>query len=936
MADGGYEWVDEGEKAVYQRAVRECLGDRRLSELLELRPAITHEAVAEAMSSSPYVERVLGEGRHQPEHNRYRQVLRLAAAHRWTMPTNWSPQELITSGNAGRYMWLLIASCIGGSLLLAPGHPWWFTIPGIAILVMPLGVPPLRYVRWVQGRLTDTDRRQQRRRAVGALLTLPWAFTLWCAEKLTEARWIGELDGGRLHTEVARAVEDLLGEDLGTLLVLQAHDGLSSPRQNSYFVKNASAAELARKMGQLSGGTIALSGPRGVGKTTLMEHSVGPDDFAVFAHAPAAYAPYDFLTSLFVSVCREYITRADYTAPEFGRLSYLHRVARGVFRPLGRLTGRFVRALPVVALMGLGLFAGTLRWFEKVDGSAAWRALMDVWHQGTGFLGDVVSGRAPAAALLLVSAGVLAWALSLFPPVVRVLRGVRVGLALLVVAALLLAPLISLFQDEELRRQFHASPNLWQILLIPPWLMCSFYASTAEADSSPRVGRWAVSKHRALTTLTVLLPFVFVASLALDRSARPLLTDSEHPIRIGAFLLGLLLARLLLGKRWAFLRPTPDLVITCRNHLYRLQTVQSSSAALTTGATQLLTLGSAHTSSVTTVPPNYPSLVGEFKQLLTDIGRDEQAKGNRVVIAIDEVDRLGTDTKALAFLAEIKAILGVPHVHYLISVAEDVGAAFVRRGLPNRDVTDSSLDDVVHVRRCTVIESARILKERAPGIGEAYIVLAHALSGGIPRDLIRYGRRLLEIQLITERSELTDVAQALIIEELSETLAGFRTLLAKQQWTPGTQGVLGSFRSLAAHLRVACPCREPMNQLHGALAHFVAYDVDGIGIPEESRRLIDEAAAYAYLSLTLLDIFGRPGFNQRRVEAARRSPDGNPDLLAEARQELAVSPYSTRPVIDGIRQAWLLDSVAAQGPRPTVMIPPPRGTACTAGHHPAA
>ncbi|MET7737888.1 hypothetical protein ABZT02_42330 [Streptomyces sp. NPDC005402] len=106
--------------------------------------------------------------------------------------------------------------------------------------------------------------------------------------------------------------------------------------------------------------------------------------------------------------------------------------------------------------------------------------------------------------------------------------------------------------------------------------------------------------------------------------------------------------------------------------------------------------------------------------------------------------------------------------------------------------------------------------------------------------------------------------------------------------------------------------------------------------PEEARQLIDEAAAYAYLSLTLLDIFGRPGFNQRRAEAARRSPDGNPDLLAEARQELAVSPYSTRPVIDGIRQAWLLDSVAAQGPRPTVMIPPPRGTACTAGHHPAA
>ncbi|MFI6439640.1 hypothetical protein [Streptomyces sp. NPDC050759] len=280
-----------------------------------------------------------------------------------------------------------------------------------------------------------------------------------------------------------------------------------------------------------------------------------------------------------------------------------------------------------------------------------------------------------------------------------------------------------------------------------------------------------------------------------------------------------------------------------------------------------------------------------------------------VVIAVDELDRLGTDVQALAFLGEIKAILGVPHVHYLVSVAEDVGAAFVRRGLPNRDVTDSSLDDVVHVRRCSLAESSEILRKRAPGIGEAYIVLAHALSGGIPRDLIRYGRRLLEIRLVTEQAELTDVAQALIIEEVAETLA--------------------------AHLRVACPCQEPMDQLRGALRHFVAYDVDGLGIPEESRRLIDEAAAYAYLSLTLLDVFGRPGFTQRRMEAARRSPDGNPDLLAEARQELAVSPYSTRPVIDGIRQAWRLEPVSTQGPRPAVMIPPPRGAACTAGHHPA-
>ncbi|WP_405477165.1 hypothetical protein [Streptomyces sp. NBC_00009] len=67
------------------------------------------------------------------------------------------------------------------------------------------------------------------------------------------------------------------------------------------------------------------------------------------------------------------------------------------------------------------------------------------------------------------------------------------------------------------------------------------------------------------------------------------------------------------------------------------------------------------------------------------------------VIAIDEVDRLGSDTQVLAFLVELKAILGVSHVHHLISVAAEVSAAFGRRGLPHSNAADSSLDDVVHV-----------------------------------------------------------------------------------------------------------------------------------------------------------------------------------------------------------------------------------------------
>jgi len=132
-------------------------------------------------------------------------------------------------------------------------------------------------------------------------------------------------------------------------------------------------------------------------------------------------------------------------------------------------------------------------------------------------------------------------------------------------------------------------------------------------------------------------------------------------------------------------------------------------------------------------------------------------------------------------------------------------------------------------------------------------------------------------------------------------------LLAKHEW--GEQGaeVLGAFRSLGAHLRRACPCPERAEPLRQALVHFVTRDVGQLGGSE--RQLVDEAAAYAYLSLTLLDVFGAPAFNQRR-EVAASAADGDLDLLAEARQELALSPASARGLVDAIRVAWGVGVVA--------------------------
>lgn len=97
------------------------------------------------------------------------------------------------------------------------------------------------------------------------------------------------------------------------------------------------------------------------------------------------------------------------------------------------------------------------------------------------------------------------------------------------------------------------------------------------------------------------------------------------------------------------------------------------------------------------------------------------------------------------------------------------------------------------------------------------------------------------------------------------------------------------------------PQPHPVNA--GDSSHRPSDDSD---LNKDARQLIDEASAYAYFSLTLLDIFSTEGLERRMQLAAEHGQDGDPERLADARQELGISPYSARSLIDTIRKAWSL------------------------------
>ncbi|MEV5982628.1 hypothetical protein [Streptomyces sp. NPDC052114] len=770
----------------------------------------------------------------------------------------------------------------------------------------------------------------------GAALAAAWV--LWRAIVGVKAlRWGRTLLVEGTLPAVPDTVRRLIGDEPDALFLPDRSSGLRTPRSPEHVVDNRAKSQLQRKLAQVEYGTIAVCGPRGSGKTTLLEHCVEEADLGLLAQAPATYAPHDFLLSLSVRLCEAYVREEGYDVPEFTRLSPARRML-GRLRAGARRLGRWSAfALPAAALVVLGVSASARSLYALYADSLGDTAR----EQGDSLRGRAVGiweGHAVVGSLLVTAAGVVWWRSRHAAWLPRMVGAswrqacVHLGFLLMFVS------LVSLVFDDQIARLTTAvSPGTLMTggLLFLGWRIC---AGVRDSGVGFSLGRRRVDLRRLFQPVAAGAACCLVLYLVDSPEIHPLLADEDNPLRMTGFVAGLVMAKL--GDR----KPRPDvpeLVTRCRDHLYRLQTIQTSSNTFNaTGTAQLLSLGGSHATSVSTIPPNFPELVDSLRDLLTRIGAAYAGRNKTVVIAVDEVDRLGSDTEALAFLGEIKAVLGVPYVYYLISVAEDVGATFVRRGLPHRGVTDSSLDDIVYVQPSTFEESRKILAKRTDRLTDPYMMLAHALSGGIPRDLLRYGIQISEMQEKSRSHELTDISRHLVLEELCETLAGFRTLLSRHQWSHETSDILRAFGTLDTYLSEQDPCPCTQEKIRSILEEFafrpaserLSPAVAGPLAPE-ALHLIDEASAYAHFSLTLLDIFTVKRLTERAALAVEQGPDGEPDRLAQARRELGISAYSARPVIDDIRTAWSLplrpDHARVPSPRrdcPTHRPPVMRGS----------
>jgi hypothetical protein len=281
-----------------------------------------------------------------------------------------------------------------------------------------------------------------------------------------------------------------------------------------------------------------------------------------------------------------------------------------------------------------------------------------------------------------------------------------------------------------------------------------------------------------------------------------------------------------------------------------------------------------------------------------------------VIIGIDELDKLKSETDARKFINEIKAIFNIPNCFYLVSVSENAISNFERRGMPFRDEFDSAFDDIRHVDYLTLDGSRRLLGSRVLNLPEIFLCLCHVLSAGLPRDLIRVTRAMLDYAKINPtNNSIRDIAESLITNEVAKKVQAIeiaaREVPVEHEATEFLQRVtrLREFNPRAGRLsnhRLGRPPakRSDLSDDDAANARKLA----------ELRRELD---AFLYFSLTTVDFFSRHENEQEWQEVIRL---GLVERLGEARQAFELNVGVAEFRLDELRRSC--DMLKAQ-PRRT-------------------
>lgn len=510
---------------------------------------------------------------------------------------------------------------------------------------------------------------------------------------------------------------------------------LSETARQDLQVPSAALHRARRLLTELPGGSIGVAGPRGIGKSTLLaalcaiDSSDTGDDMrgvAINTAAPVEYESRDFLLHIFSSLCRRVL---DYPP---GHMPPLDGATREPIErwqtqlitqsgPVGRIMMLFgtltLVASVVIAAIVADNTAPTVTSPPPTANTASTSGLASAG--ATTPTQPVVGGKAAALAKTAQAAP---------DGVSQRPNAAASGPAVKPVT--LTAALV-----EAAKTAQKTAPKL---VPSPAKDQPSGKAQEAWANAHPLAALVKAFDLKpgplALFGFTaVVLGLVLVVQSQIDKFTRNLL-EAFATVWI-----------------WRYRRPRrqrtdPHVVALDRRSRSELDNIhfQRSYTSGWSGGLKApvgIELGTTGAATLSRTPMSQPELVERFRAYVAEV----VAARGRVIIGIDELDKLRSSADAEAFLNSVKSVFNIRGCYFLISVSEHAMASFDRRGIGFRNAFDSALDTVLHVDYCDLAGSKAVLDKRVLLWPAPFLHLSHMLSGGLPRDLIRSARDILAL-----------------------------------------------------------------------------------------------------------------------------------------------------------------------------------------------
>jgi hypothetical protein len=296
-----------------------------------------------------------------------------------------------------------------------------------------------------------------------------------------------------------------------------------------------------------------------------------------------------------------------------------------------------------------------------------------------------------------------------------------------------------------------------------------------------------------------------------------------------------------------------------------------------------------------------PELVAELRRLLTEIAQERQVR-----IGIDELDKLESRDDAYRFMNEMKVLFGLENCFFLISVSEDAMSAFERRGLPFRDVFDSSFDDVIHVSYLDLDESIELLQRRVVGMPLPFIFLCHCVAGGLARDVIRVARDVIAFNPTDGAGWPIHLACQKVVEtDLRAKVAATLVATRRMERSAGVERLRSWLQRLGTATVDADTLFRICNRSGPSLFASFGQEAGPDGLP---MIVAAELLTFCLYSATLLEFFD----DGRSPAGYRNARDkGLIEELTRARQAMSVHPHTAWESIGEFRQGMPMQSFPA-------------------------